>query len=212
MSLIPPEDAANRSISLSYYLHYLIENSNEKKFWTYAEEYFGKADGEQKQDKFHAWLRRFSDVSSGANRFTLFVLVKAFWTFYGKRLPDPQWEGFAASLVRLPLTDMPHPNELIMKYQALTACRLQMNERAGTIYDCLRERVCRQTQALLMIYHSSLLEIAGAMNMPAVETEQIISNIQTALRTDLLLMAGLGKIAKTEDPKQILSAFTYMYR
>lgn len=212
LNLISPEDPVNLNISLSYLLHYCIESGNEKKFWLYAVEYFGQTNAEQKQEKFLDWLSRYGDVTNGANRFALFVLVKAYWYFYGKQLPDPQWDEFATALVDLQISDAPHPNELIMKYQALIACGLQRNVRALEIFEHLQKKANQQTQALFMIYHSILLELALALNMSAAEVEQIIVCMQNYLQSDPLLLMGMGKIAKTKDPKQVLSAFTYMYR
>lgn len=211
LALIPEEDNANRSISLSYFLHYAIDRGDEKTFWKYAVMCFGKTTETSKAAQMLEWINSFKDIDQGANRFSMFVLAKACYVLYGNLLIQPEWSDVAKLICSIYIENETHPNALIMKYQALIGLVVGEKEQAERVHQALKDSVSSQSQILYLINCSCVLELA--LHLSDVDEQIDYTNrIKQFVEEHRLYHNGLTRVRKTSNPNQILDCFTYMYR
>lgn len=106
------EDKTDYQITLSYYLHELIEKKDQEKYEQYAKIYFNEGDLKKQ-------FRRLFELDSTTLRYALFVYLKAFFIFYR----DQVQRNFIREVIDKSLNEYRksnggHPWELILKYVA----------------------------------------------------------------------------------------------
>ena len=211
LALIPPEDFVNRKITLSYILHYAIDRQDEKMFTKYALICFGETASTCKASQLLQWIQQFRDVTKDSNRFSLFVLVKACYVFYATKFDQQAWNELAVFITQIPIKCTVHPNEFIMKYQALIALSIEKNEVAKQVYSDLKMNLHSQTQALYLINCSCILELALHLENSE-EQNELVRLIRQFIEQHVLYQEGLHSILKTTHPEDVLGYFTYMYK
>ena len=147
------EDIVNYQITLSYYLHLLIEKTDIDKYEEYACLYFGTKDLKKQ-------FKNIFKMESTTIRFALFVYLKALFVFY----VDKETKGFVKEVVvrtiqQYEKTEHGHPWELIIKYCAFLSIK---NNNSINLSDELmikaEEAVAPATGRILAILTAGRIE------------------------------------------------------
>lgn len=127
------DDSFNRTITLSYYLHMLIEQGNKEEYKKNVKEYFG-------EETLKEQLMNISSVDDNSSKFKLYVYMKALYVFYvdDLKIHSPKllkellkkFEGIKNISSK---RNQDHPWEMIFKYAAFCCLKVgnkEFNDKA----------------------------------------------------------------------------------
>lgn len=109
---------ADQYITMSYLLHYYIDNNFQEKYEKISKEYFGENEGlsEQLEYLIREGKKKEAKISI---LFALYVYIKALYAFYLDNIKGELYRKIKKIDKKLPLELDGHPIELINKYRAL---------------------------------------------------------------------------------------------
>lgn len=216
----------NWNITLSFYLHYLIDSNKKSKYEEYAEKYFGYKDS--LESKLNYILEEAAKQNVDRNHpatsfgFAMYAYIKAFYYFY---IIDKKNNRIANDLVdieklvrRIDKDDniaqkwmSGHPWEIILKYSALISLHMNANiDKGKNLIYRSKVSVGQEAEAIIQrIYTFGEIEFYNKM-LSLTDSEEDMIHYEDLIRK--LLNDFDEKYENTEQYTLLSKRFHYMYR
>lgn len=198
-------DSGNRAITLSYLLHFYVDQEDLRKYEQYVEGYLNSRDPKEQLSHLIAVAR-----NGGFVNYALYLYSKALWVFYADRVDD-EMLGLLQTIETMISDRDRHPWELIYKYYALIFAAKDKTEEAETY---LKKAKARDAGSIIRaIEQAGRLKYAQFTgNWNGMDT--LSGSLWTALSSTDGISVLKGKPCP-EDPEErtkvLLSLFTYAY-
>lgn len=215
---IVKEKSANYYITMSYLLHYYIDQNMEEKYKSLAYEYFGnKEDLEEQLD--YIFEEGLSEDPFLNVKFALYVYIKALYLFNKDKITDSLWDKI--SKIEVYVNEEykcfngtwkldGHPTELIKKYVVLIAIDRGDVKTAKKNKDTLIKMVDESDTIVNFITWLSVIDICRMQG--DTRSDDMILEIADKLSNTYESFASLKDIKNTSEIYKILkNYFTYMY-
>ena len=198
-------DPGNRAITLSYLLHFYVDQEDLRKYEQYAEGYLNSRDPKEQLSHLIEAAR-----NGGFVNYALYLYSKALWVFYADKVDD-EMLGLLQTIETMISDRDRHPWELIYKYYALI---FAAKNRTGEAETYLKKAKVKDAGSIIRaIEQAGRLKYAQfTRNWNGMDT--LSGSLWTALSSTDGISVLKGKPCPV-DPEErtnvLLSLFTYAY-